>query len=346
MNKKIIAAFIILFSAVISLCVYTADSWHTYRQEDPPITFDYPKSFGQPEVYSDITKSQWEVSFRRADSGFQINNGFHHIWSEGATLEKYLAHYQAQVDMDANDFHREIKDYKIEHMKVGDFPAVKVKWHGFNFAVTDIFIYQDTTNTSNVIMIQVGEDFVDDQTLEKIVQSLQITSNSFLQHQLLVVPDGVEPSLAASMAMTGELLTSTVTDPLFAPVGKTIENPLTHIGTLKTPEGSYLGDINVTYIDDKKDVFSTLYVVKNVAGQKTILYQIDSNGFSNTMGLDFDMNNAAHFASPWGFEFAKVFDDHFVLHLRTYDRKNVSDDWTISWNNNKKVFEIYRLQFD
>ena len=61
------------------------------------------------------------------------------------------------------------------------------------------------------------------------------------------------------------------------------------------------------------------------------------------MGVDFDMKNAVHFASPQGFEFAKVYEDHFVLHLRTNDRKNVSDDWTISWNSKKGIFEIEKL---
>lgn len=201
MKKKIITAFVIFSCTTISLCFYAANSWHAYKQEYPPIAFKYPKSFGQPEIYLDKTKAKWEVSFSNGKSGFHINNGFHHIWSEGATLEKYLAHYQ--VDMDAKN---EVKDYKIEYIKIGDFPAVKVKWHAlFTDAVTDIFIYQDSTNTSNVIMIQAGEGFVDDTTLEKIVQSLQINSDSFLQHQLLVVPDGIDPSLAASMAMTGEL---------------------------------------------------------------------------------------------------------------------------------------------
>ena len=158
-KNKIIVALVIFSGIIISLYIYVTPSWATYRQEYPPIAFNYPKSFGQPEVFLDKAKSEWEVSFRHLDSGFHVNNGFHHLWGEGITLEKYLAHYQAQVDMDANDFHREIKDYKIEYIKIGDFPAVRVKWRGFNYAVTDIFIYQDTTNTSNVIMIQAGEDF-------------------------------------------------------------------------------------------------------------------------------------------------------------------------------------------
>jgi len=130
------------------------------------------------------------------------------------------------------------------------------------------------------------------------------------------------------------------------------ESDVTLIKTLKTEDGTVLGDINVVSLhsaspgplsgESLDDVFTELYVTKEVDGNNIILYKVNSNGFFNTLGRDLEISESGFY----GYQFAAIYDDHFVLHLLTNDGKNTSDDVTVVWNTNKEIFEIYRIQVE
>lgn len=114
------------------------------------------------------------------------------------------------------------------------------------------------------------------------------------------------------------------------------QNDVTLVKTLKTPDGTILGNVNVTYIT--KDVFTALYIVKEIDGKNIVLYKINSDGFFNTLGKE----EAVSKNNFYGYQFALIKDNYFVLHLLGNGGKDISDDATIVWNSDKMVFEIQR----
>jgi len=116
------------------------------------------------------------------------------------------------------------------------------------------------------------------------------------------------------------------------------QSDITLVKTLKTSDGTILGNVNVTYIAE--GVFTSLYIVKEVDGKNIIIYKINENGFFNVLGKE----QAISKDNFYGYEFALVRDDYFVLHLVSANGNGASDDDTIAWNPNKNVFEIQRPQ--
>jgi len=117
---------------------------------------------------------------------------------------------------------------------------------------------------------------------------------------------------------------------------------VTRVTTLKNPEGGILGNIDVIYIDDKKDVFSALYMTKEINGTSTLVYKMDADAFTNSLGVDFDMHKSAAQrpdTNPWGFEFHEIGGDYFAVNLRSYARDSVSDPIFVAWDKSKDVFE-------
>ncbi|MCX6718447.1 MAG: hypothetical protein NTY81_02490 [Candidatus Staskawiczbacteria bacterium] len=116
------------------------------------------------------------------------------------------------------------------------------------------------------------------------------------------------------------------------------KSDITLVSTLKTPDGSILGDAYVTYLN--KDVFTSLYITKEVDGKKIVIYKINSDGFFNTKGKDQEIVKDKFY----GYKFVSIKSDNFVLYLLTDNGKGVSDDITVGWNYDKKVFEAQRPQ--
>jgi hypothetical protein len=114
------------------------------------------------------------------------------------------------------------------------------------------------------------------------------------------------------------------------------KDDITLAGTLKTSDGSILGEIYVTYID--RNVFSSLYISKEVDNKNIIVYKINSDGFFNTLGREQEISNI----NFYGYEFTRIEKDAFIVHLLTNNGKNVSDDFTVEWNYDKNIFEIQR----
>lgn len=118
------------------------------------------------------------------------------------------------------------------------------------------------------------------------------------------------------------------------------EKNIALVKTLKSPDGSTLGDIYVTYIN--KDVFSSLLVSKEVEGRNIVIYKADKDGLFNTQGKDVGI---AH-GNFYGYEFSNIGDDHFIFHYLGDEGKSVGDEMTVKWNYDKKIFEAEKPNFE
>jgi len=126
------------------------------------------------------------------------------------------------------------------------------------------------------------------------------------------------------------------------------EDEVTLIKTLRTQDGTLLGDITVTGLHSAPpdpssgrkldDTFTALYIVKKVDGKDIILYKINRDGFFNTRGKEMEFAQQ----SFYGYQFARIYEDHFIVHGLANNGKTISDDVTIEWNSAKALFEIQR----
>jgi hypothetical protein len=111
---------------------------------------------------------------------------------------------------------------------------------------------------------------------------------------------------------------------------------ISHVGTLSKPDGTNLGDIYVSYLNST--VFTSLLVSKKVGNDNVVIYKINKDGFYNTLGKEMAVSRD----SFYGYEFTRIDKSDFIVHLLTDSGKSVSDDYTITWNNDKNTFEIQR----
>lgn len=121
------------------------------------------------------------------------------------------------------------------------------------------------------------------------------------------------------------------------------KSDVTFVQTLKDSNGTILGDLNVLDLNRENKTFSALFVSKLVDGKNIIIYQVDANGFSSNLGQDSPGAGRERFS---GLKFVSVGVDNFTLSILTDNGKGISDDQIIRWNKKKKVFELFRPDFD
>lgn len=118
------------------------------------------------------------------------------------------------------------------------------------------------------------------------------------------------------------------------------QSEVTLVKKLKAKDGTYLGDVYVTYTS--KDLFSSLFITKKIDGKDDILYKINSSGFYHTQGKDEEIEQG----NFYGFEFATITSDSISLHALYENGKSESDDATIIWNPNENIFTLFRVNTD
>lgn len=112
------------------------------------------------------------------------------------------------------------------------------------------------------------------------------------------------------------------------------ENDIKLVKTLKSQDGSALGDLYVAY--SGKTTFTTLLISKVVDGKNIVIYKADKDGLFNRIGQDVKFVND----NFYGYEFYALGDDYFIFHRLSNEGKDVSDDLRVEWNNDKKVFKV------
>jgi hypothetical protein len=108
------------------------------------------------------------------------------------------------------------------------------------------------------------------------------------------------------------------------------------VGTLTAPDGSALGQIYVDYISG--NIFGTLHVMQEINGKEKEVYEVNGLGFYNTAlgtkDLSIPQNNF------YGYQLTGVGSDYFSLELLTNNGSDVSGNFTVGWDSDKKTFEI------
>jgi hypothetical protein len=121
------------------------------------------------------------------------------------------------------------------------------------------------------------------------------------------------------------------------------KDEVTFIQTLKDSNGTPLGDLNVLDLNPKSKTFSALFISKLVDGKNVIIYQVDANGSSNTLGQD----SAGAGKEPFfGLQFASVGTDNFTFYILTDKGKGISDAQVVHWNETKDEFELIKPDFE
>ena len=114
------------------------------------------------------------------------------------------------------------------------------------------------------------------------------------------------------------------------------KNEISFVSALSKPDGTSLGEIYVTYLS--KPVFTSLFVSTKTGDKNIIIYKINKDGFFNTSGREQAISNFDFY----GYEYTRIGKADFIVRLLTDNGKSVSDDFTISWNNDKNTFEIQK----
>lgn len=115
----------------------------------------------------------------------------------------------------------------------------------------------------------------------------------------------------------------------------TYEN-YTMIHTFRAKDGVELGRVFVKPLNS--EVFVSLVITNATNIEDDILYVIDSTKLFSKKGIDTEV-------APEGFYGYKIVlkkDDYIVLTYLSNGGKNVSDDLTIAWNYNLKIFELMK----
>lgn len=118
---------------------------------------------------------------------------------------------------------------------------------------------------------------------------------------------------------------------------KLVFNPggVTLVGGLKGTDGSTLGDIYVAYLNNSKDIVSSLYVVQQFQSENIIVFKATDAGLFNTQGMLLGPGDKFY-----GYQLSLAKDDYFELHQLSNQGKDASDDLTIKWDYTQKAFEI------
>lgn len=121
------------------------------------------------------------------------------------------------------------------------------------------------------------------------------------------------------------------------------KSDVTFIKTLKYSDGTVLGDLNILDFNSKNQTFSALFVSKLIDGKNIIIYQVDANGSSNTIGQDSKGSGKQRF---YALRLESVGADNFTYYILTDDGKGISDALVVRWNKDKNVFELFKPDFD
>src|SRR5262249_2507586 len=120
------------------------------------------------------------------------------------------------------------------------------------------------------------------------------------------------------------------------------KDEVTFIQTMKDSNETPLGDLNVLDLNPKSKTFSALFISKRVDGKNVIIYQVDANGSSNTLGQDSAGAGKERF---FGLQFASLGTDNFTYYILTDKGKGISDAQVVRWNKNNDVFELLKPDF-
>jgi hypothetical protein len=108
----------------------------------------------------------------------------------------------------------------------------------------------------------------------------------------------------------------------------------TLVGTLATNDGQFLGNIYANYVDSER--IASLYIV----GKKNeVLYTVDKNGFFSVKGSDVPFSRKG----LYGYKILHRDVDRITISVFWDGGTSVSDDLTIRWNYDQKLFEIRKI---
>jgi len=119
---------------------------------------------------------------------------------------------------------------------------------------------------------------------------------------------------------------------------KGIYSDYAFLSELKSESGDYsLGHVFIKKINDS--VFRELLIVKVIEGGIDTLYQIDECSFSNPNGVDIKVFCEQHF----GYQLVSMEKDYFNLISLNRNGRNVSDNITVKWYYDKKLFQVRKI---
>jgi len=170
---KIAVIFTTLFLVVGGYFIFAnRQEWKTYTNTDPVFSFSYPKSWGEPEIYQNKEKDEFDVSF--GNSAFMISNGYYFmedVNGKRPTVPQLVQSYKD--DMNAKN---EIKDFQVVNIQVDNHSAIKVSANNLNGShYNDVYIYQDNQNPDKFILITGNRTFVDDATFNKVLSTFRFS---------------------------------------------------------------------------------------------------------------------------------------------------------------------------
>ena len=99
-----------------------------------------------------------------------------------------------------------------------------------------------------------------------------------------------------------------------------------------TINGEYIGDLYVNTINDT--IFNSLRIINKL----DTIYKINKLEFWNKNGEDFKIPK--NYSQFYGYSFALIDEESFVLNSYSNEGKNIGDNLTIIWNESSKIFEI------
>ncbi len=105
-------------------------------------------------------------------------------------------------------------------------------------------------------------------------------------------------------------------------------------------EKDLIGSIYVSYVDIGKNIFSNIYVVKEIDGKNILFYEINDKGFFNQINKDTEIPVTSNF---YGYKISTTDKDSFMVNLVSNDEKDISDDVTVQWNYDKNIFEVLKF---
>jgi hypothetical protein len=108
--------------------------------------------------------------------------------------------------------------------------------------------------------------------------------------------------------------------------------------TFYSKDGVLLGKAYVLFIKNSKEIFTSLVITNEINGNIDTLYTIESTKLISKKGIDTEVYKQGFF----GYKVILMKNDYIVLVLVNDNGEGVSDNLTIEWNYEEKMFELLK----
>lgn len=172
-NYFIIICSIIIFLLCMVFChskgTFNDLETNNYINEEYGISFNFPRSWGEPEVLQDTLNNKFSIDF--SAHYFSLNNGYYFLENSDGTkpsVQDLLDYYQKDMDI-----HNEVEYYNISDIIIGGRNAVKVSVDTLDGGHhIDIYIYKEDKGQNDFYLITYDDSKINKEEVGIIISSL------------------------------------------------------------------------------------------------------------------------------------------------------------------------------